>query len=80
MAADPIVGVVLDLINALDRDLAGYRTAGIEEPNRLLAGRAALHDAEYAIQRLMELRATLLRELGGTYSQWDRPDVPDGRA
>jgi hypothetical protein len=76
MASDPTLRAVHELLDAADVDLAGYRGAGIEQPMRLLAGKAALHGIEYAIGKLLELRATLLSELIGTYGVWDRPDVP----
>jgi hypothetical protein len=62
-----------ELVAASDRDLAVYRgTADSDDPNRLNAGRSALHGLESAIQRLMEVRATLLRELGGEQREAER--------
>jgi hypothetical protein len=77
MATDPIIDAVLTLLATADRDLSAYRSAGLEDPHRLLAGRAGLHAVEYAAGQLLQLRAALLDELGGIYGRsWDRPDTP----
>jgi hypothetical protein len=72
MAADSRLGLVGELVAASDRDLAVYRATDSDDPNRLNAGRSALHGLESAIQRLMEVRAGLLRELGGEQPEANR--------
>jgi hypothetical protein len=76
MAADPIIGAALRLLETADRDLAAYRSAQLEDPHRRLAGTGALHGIEYATNQLMSLRNELQAELISTYAEWDRPDLP----